>query len=126
MGRKQALFRFFVGVQSFLDLLLHFRDITEKASEIAQVIAEMPCRVHLLGHLMEAGFGDGDGVGCLSHGNSLNYFWVKREFYFRFSSVNPSLRKLMLAAIFIEDDDELAIDKVDDTPSATVECNLAT
>jgi len=115
-----------VGVQSLLDFLSHRWDITEKASEIAQVIAEMPCRVHLLGHLMEAGFGDGDGVGCLSHGNSLNYFWVKREFYFRFSSVNPSLRKLMLAAIFIKHDDHVVVEEVNHSPSATVEGEFAT
>ena len=84
MGRKQALFRFFVGVQSFLDLSLHFRDITEKASEIAQVIAEMPCGILLASELLKVLAGDGDGFGGLSHGNSIAELRIKGSFIFVF------------------------------------------
>ena len=77
-------------VQSLLDFLSHGWDIREKTREITQVVAEMPCRVHLFGHLVEAGFGDGDGFGCLSHGNSIAELRIKGSFIsFFFSQSEP-------------------------------------
>ena len=71
-------------VQSLLNFLSHGWDIREKTSEVAQVIAEMPSGILLALELREVLAGDGDGFGCLSHGNSIAEFRIKGSFIFLF------------------------------------------
>ena len=113
-------------VQSLLDFLSHGWDIREKTREVAQVIAEMPSGILLAVELREVLAGDGDGFFRLSHGNSIAEFRVKRSFKFVFFSVDSSLGKLMLAAIFIDHDDDVVVEEVNHSPSATVEGEFAT
>ena len=77
-------------VQSLLDFLSHGWDIREKTREVAQVIAEMPSGILLAMELVELLAGDGDGFGCLSHGNSIAELRIKGSFIsFFFSQSEP-------------------------------------
>jgi hypothetical protein len=77
-------------VQSLLDFLSHGWDIREKTREITQVVAEMPSGILLAMELVELLAGDGDGFGCLSHGNSIAELRIKGSFIsFFFSQSEP-------------------------------------
>lgn len=132
-----------MGIESFLDLLLHFGDITEETREIAQVVAEMPCRVRVLGHLVEAGFGDGDGLECLevgivflSHGNSIAEVGGIASIFNSFLTctkptrpigkdrVDTRIGQLMVPTVFIGNPNGFADHFFDHAPSASIEGDL--
>ena len=95
-----------MSVEQVLNFFRHLRHIVKNHREVDEFIAEIERSPFSLMEFFQPFAGDCDGRVSLSHGYSIAEFGRKASFKFVFFSVDSSLGKLMLTAIFIDHDDD--------------------